>query len=155
MSPRIISTSLVIFAIMSFVSSHVVCVSSRRLSSRTTISRQAFGHSLSVKRSDASQLHPLSTLVSFSHSPSHSELELLKEQIDQLAGSTLNVKSPKQVSTAIFGSPQTATKSVLLKAANKSTSTLSPEKQRLAQLVLEYKGLLQQQQRRGSRSTCY
>ena len=56
-------------------------------------------------------------------------------------GKELNVNSPKQVAMAIFGRPQKATKAVLQQAM--TNSTLSPQKQRLAQCILEYKKQVQ------------
>jgi hypothetical protein len=73
------------------------------------------------------------------------KLDALNDQITELNGGIpLNVRSPKQVSTAIFGGPQKATKSVLTKVATATESKFSSEKQILAKLILESRTLLQQ-----------
>eukprot|EP00980_Cylindrotheca_fusiformis_P013449 scaffold3437_cov113-Cylindrotheca_fusiformis.AAC.16 len=72
----------------------------------------------------------------------------LSREIEKLNnGKPINVKSPKQVSTAIFGRSQTATKTILMKVAsveNDSESEyaeLPNEKRVLAKLILEYRAL--------------
>ena len=73
-------------------------------------------------------------------------LSVLHKEIARLnGGNPINVRSPKQVSTAIFGKPQTATKSVLSNIATSrdGDDELSPEKRALAQLILESRSLLQ------------
>ena len=52
-------------------------------------------------------------------------------------GKAINVNSPKQVSRAIFGSVQSASRSILLEAA--SSSSLDQQKRTLATLVLRYR----------------
>jgi hypothetical protein len=69
----------------------------------------------------------------------------LQEQITTLNhGIPINPSSPKQVSTAIFGAPQSATKSILQQAA--TSIELSPQQRRMAQLILQYRGVILQQQ---------
>jgi predicted GIY-YIG superfamily endonuclease len=82
-----------------------------------------------------------------------SPLDLLYDEIKRLNdGQDLNVNSPKQVSTAIFGSPRTATKRVLQQVVSNALSEddgdpLPHEKQRLAQIILEYKQLVHERRK--------
>jgi hypothetical protein len=90
------------------------------------------------------------------HAPTQNPIvESLQQEIQTLnGGKPLNVQSPKQVSTAVFGTPQSATKSVLQQAANDNNdndngelSSLSQDKRRLAQLILECRSQMQRQKR--------
>jgi hypothetical protein len=80
--------------------------------------------------------------------------ELDQEIVRLNGGSAINLNSPKQVSVAIFGSPQRATKSVLERAAaGTSGNVVTLEKQQLAKCILEYRELAKQQQTREDSET--
>ena len=73
--------------------------------------------------------------------------ELDQEIVRLNGGSAINLNSPKQVSVAVFGSPQRATKSVLEQAAaGTSGNVVTLEKQQLAKCILEYRELAKRQQ---------
>lgn len=74
--------------------------------------------------------------------------ELDQEIVRLNGGSAINLNSPKQVSVAIFGSPQRATKSVLeqVAAGTSGNVVVTLEKQQLAKCILEYRELAKQQQ---------
>ncbi|CAJ1966258.1 unnamed protein product [Cylindrotheca closterium] len=101
------------------------------------------------RRSLSQASFPISLLASSSNDDITEQLSSLYDEITRLNnGSPVNVRSPKQVSTAIFGSPQTATKSILMQVANAGNdnysaySDLEEEKKELARLVLEYRELM-------------
>ena len=136
---------------MSFSISQVVLASSRRsgcYSSRTHSSAFALHHALERRRPFASFLAAADN--NNNNDNNEANLEHLRRKIIETNGGVpINVQSPKQVSTAVFGAPQAANKSVLQEAAS-SQSALSQEKRMLAQLILEYRSLLQFQKRNAS-----
>lgn len=137
--------------IMSFSISQVVLASTRRsgcYSSRTRSSAFALHHALERRRPFASFLAAANN--NNNNDNNEANLEHLRRKIIETNGGVpINVQSPKQVSTAVFGAPQAANKSVLQEAAS-SQSALSQEKRMLAQLILEYRSLLQFQKRNAS-----
>lgn len=72
-------------------------------------------------------------------------------------GNPINLRSPKQVSTAIFGRTQTATQFVLQKVVNGDSLSeycdLPEEKRILAKLILEYRALLKEMKTNGTPTT--
>ena len=87
------------------------------------------------------------TEQTFSSTPTSQErLRQLQQEIYRRTGNNqFNVKSPKQVSMAVFGKHQTCTKQVLLEAI-RNPAVLSEQQRLLAILILQYKALLLQQE---------
>lgn len=82
--------------------------------------------------------------------PMLSNLDLLEEQIFRLTRQKININSPKQVSTAIFGRVQSTSREILRQAAEGRFKDLSERQQTIAALVLRHRELARGQAATGT-----
>jgi hypothetical protein len=68
-------------------------------------------------------------------------IRALEGKIAELVGREINVNSPKQVSTAVFGRAQSASRDVLVKASRGLLRDVSPNQRQIAALVLQHREL--------------
>jgi hypothetical protein len=128
----------------SFELCHVLLLAASKRATRISIRgpRDSFSSSLStcLLSSNSNNVDGISNRLS----------DLNREIIQLNNGNPINLRSPKQVSTAIFGRPQTATQSVLMKVVSveedpqSEYTELPDEKRVLAKLILEYRALVRE-----------